>query len=91
MFQGQITCIRVGTVKGHRKAGMVYHQSNKNIYASNRKVLYNPMIILHEYYNYIQSELYGKRESEKYVNKLTKDVIASLMKLLRIRERPTKI
>ena len=41
--------IRVGTVKGHRKACAVYHQSDKTIYASNREVLYNPLIVLHEY------------------------------------------
>ena len=78
--------IRVGTVKGHRKASAAYRQSNKTIYASNRKVLYDPKIILHEYYHYLQSELYGKRGSEKYANKFAKDFIVSAMKLLHIRE-----
>ena len=52
--------IRVGTVKGHRKAGAAYRQANKTIYASNREVLYDPMIILHEYYHHLQSELWKK-------------------------------
>ena len=82
--------IRVGTVKGHRKAGAVYHQSNQTIYASNRKVLYDPMIILHEYYHYLQSELYRKRGSEKHANKFAKDFVTSAMKLLYIRERDEK-
>ncbi len=67
--------IIVGTVKGHRKACAVYRQSDKTIYASSREALYNPMIILHEYYHYLQSELYGKRGNEKYADKFAKDFI----------------
>jgi hypothetical protein len=67
--------IRVGTVKGHRKASAVYRQYDKTIYASNREALYNPMIILHEYYHYLQSELYGKKGNEKYADKFAKDFI----------------
>ena len=65
--------IRVGTVKGHRKAYAVFHQSDKTIYISNREFLHNPMIVLHEYYHYLQTELYGKKGNEKSANKFAKD------------------
>ncbi|KON27715.1 hypothetical protein AC481_04070 [miscellaneous Crenarchaeota group archaeon SMTZ-80] len=67
--------IRVGTVKGHRKAYAVFHQSDKTIYVSNREFLHNPMIVLHEYYHYLQTELYGKKGNEKSANKFAKDFI----------------
>jgi hypothetical protein len=65
--------IRVGTVKGHRKAWAVYRQRDKTIYGSSREVLLNPFIVLHEYYHYLQSERYGKKGNEKYANKFAQD------------------
>ena len=67
--------IRAGTIKGHRKAYAVFHQSDKTIYFSNREVMHSPMIVLHEYYHYLQTELYGKKGNEKSANKFAKDFI----------------
>ncbi|MCW4032141.1 MAG: hypothetical protein NWF08_01975 [Candidatus Bathyarchaeota archaeon] len=65
--------IRVGTVKGHRKAYAVFQQSDMTIYFSNQEFLHNPMIVLHEYYHYLQTVLYGKKGNEKSANKFAKD------------------
>ena len=67
--------IRVGTIKGHRKASAVYQQSNRTIYASSRESLLNPIIVLHEFYHHLQLELYGKKGNEKYANKFASDFV----------------
>ena len=75
--------IVVGTVKGKRRTVYaVYVQREKRIYAINSDVLYNPFIVLHEFYHHIRTKGGIHKGSEKYANMYAKSFIDSYNKIV---------
>src|SRR5215208_7372434 len=76
--------IAVGTVKGKRKTVYaVYVQKESKIYAINSDVLYNPFIVLHEFYHHIRTKGGIHRGSEKNANLYAKSFIDAYNRIIK--------
>jgi Zn-dependent peptidase ImmA (M78 family) len=72
--------LRVGTVKGRRKTALaVYVHKDNTIYASNSDMLYNPFVILHEFYHHIRSKSGEHRGTEKNADAFASEFIKSYL------------
>ena len=75
--------IVVGTIKGKRKTVYaVYVQKERRIYVINSDLLYNPFIVLHEFYHHIRTRAGVHRGSEKHANMYAKSFIDSYKKIV---------
>ena len=75
--------IVVGTIKGKRKTVYaVYVQKERRIYVINSDILYNPFIVLHEFYHHIRTRAGVHRGSEKHANMYAKSFIDSYKKIV---------
>lgn len=78
----------VGTVKGKRRtAYAVYVSREQKIYAMNSDIMYNPFIVLHEFYHHLRSRSGVHRGTERHANLYAKGFIDSY---LRAREQHRK-
>jgi len=68
--------LKVGTVKKHRKSLAVYQPAKKTIFASDRACLYDPRVVLHEFYHHLRSSDGRHKGSEKHADKFAQDFIA---------------
>jgi hypothetical protein len=74
--------LRVGTVKKHRKTALaVYVHKDNTIYASNSDILYNPFVILHEFYHHIRSKSGVHRGTEKNADAFANEFIKSYLRI----------
>jgi len=74
--------LRVGTVKGRRKTALaVYVHSENTIYASNSDMLYNPFVILHEFYHHIRSKSGKHKGTEKNADAFAIEFIKSYLRM----------
>ncbi|MFQ5970077.1 MAG: hypothetical protein ACE5J2_06250 [Nitrososphaerales archaeon] len=72
--------LRVGTVKKRRKTALaVYVHKDNTIYASNSDMLYNPFVILHEFYHHIRTKSRKHRGTEKNADTFANDFIKSYL------------
>lgn len=68
----------VGTVKGKRRtAYAVYVAREQKIYAMNSDIMYNPFIVLHEFYHHLRSRSGVHRGTERHANLYAKGFIDS--------------
>lgn len=68
--------IRVGTVKGKRRtAYAVYVSKEHRIYAMNSDILYNPFVILHEFYHHLRSRSGAHRGTERHADLYAKGFV----------------
>ena len=75
--------ITVGTIKGKRRTVYaVYVQRESKIYCINSDILYNPFIVLHEFYHHIRTKGGIHRGSEKYANTYAKSFVDSYKKIV---------
>ena len=75
--------IVVGTIKGKRKTVYaVYVQKERRIYVINSDILYNPFIVLHEFYHHIRTRAGVHRGSERHANMYAKSFIDSYKKIV---------
>jgi hypothetical protein len=82
-YQVETPKITVGTIKRKRRTVYaVYLPTEKKIYALNSDILYNPFVILHEYYHHIRSRLGRHRGSERHANMYAKSFIDSYNKIM---------
>ncbi len=74
--------IRVGTVKGKRRtAYAVYVSKEQRIYAMNSDILYNPFVMLHEFYHHLRSRSGAHRGTERHADSYAKSFIDSYRSL----------
>src|SRR5574341_147345 len=74
--------LRVGTVKGRRKTALAVYVHEKNtIYASNSDILYNPFVILHEFYHHIRSKSGEHKGTEKNADAFAIEFIKSYLRV----------
>ena len=70
--------ISVGTVKGKRRSAFaVYVARHTRIYAMNSDILYNPFVVIHEFYHHLRSRSGAHRGTEKYADLYAKGFIDS--------------
>jgi len=73
--------LRVGTVKKRRKTALaVYVHKDNTIYASNSDMLYNPFVILHEFYHHIRSKSGEHKGTEKNADLFANEFIKSYLR-----------
>ncbi len=68
LHQVEVPKLTVGLVKGRSKAIGVYVSRSKTIYASNRDILFNPAVILHEFYHHLATRFGKHRGTEKHAD-----------------------
>ena len=68
----------VGVFEGRTKGvAAVYSQKTKKILAANREYLYDPFVIIHEFYHHLRSVGGKHRGTEKQADKFALDFIAA--------------
>lgn len=70
--------LRIGPVRGYgRRALAVYEQRDRTIYAVNREAMYDPFVILHEFYHHLRTTGGEHRGTERYADRFAKDFLAA--------------
>ncbi len=68
--------LEVGAVKRHKRNALaVYVQAKKTIYSSKSEYLYNPFVMLHEFYHHLRASSDGKRGTEKHADAFARKAI----------------
>jgi predicted transport protein len=69
--------LKIGMPKGDVKRQGCYAVGDETIYVAHRDNLYNPYIILHEFYHHLRTKGAMHRGTEKNADKFAKDYIAT--------------
>ena len=75
IYRVDVPKLGVGHIKGRKKAAGVYVSSKKTILVSNGENLWDPFIILHEFYHHIRNEGGEQRGNEKLADAFAHDYI----------------
>jgi len=67
--------LRVGMPKGHLKDAACYVSTKKTIFVSDQDNLFNPYVILHEFYHHLRMHDSKHKGTEKYANKFAEEYI----------------
>ena len=72
----------VGVVEGKTKGvAAVYSQRRKEILAARREYLYNPFVMVHEFYHHLRSVSGKHRGTEKQADKFALEFIAAYQRM----------
>lgn len=74
-YRAQTPNIKIGMPKGQTKRRGCYSASDRTIYLSHRDALYNPYILLHEFYHHLRSQGEKHRGTEKLANKFAREYL----------------
>jgi hypothetical protein len=74
-YHVEIPRLKVGMPKKHGKNAGCYVSSRKTIFVSDRDNLYNPYLILHEFYHHLRTNGGKHRGTEKNANKFAEEHI----------------
>jgi len=70
--------IAVGTVKGKRRTAYAVYVTRENkIYALNSDILYNPFVIIHEFYHHLRSRSGVHKGTERKADSYARSFIES--------------
>jgi hypothetical protein len=72
--------LKVGMPKRHSKNPACYVGKNRTIHVSRREILWNPQIILHEFYHHLRRETDAQGGIEKYADKFAKNYLEAYRK-----------
>ncbi len=67
--------LRVGMPKRYSKNPACYVAKNRTIHVAQRELLWNPHLILHEFYHHLRKETDAQGGIEKYADKFAKNFI----------------
>lgn len=74
--------LRVGVVEGRTKGvAAVYSQRRKEILAAKREFLYDPFVMIHEFYHHLRSISGHHRGTEKQADRFALDFIESYQRI----------
>jgi len=76
-FKVETPRIEVGMPKRHRGRAGCYLASKATIYVAGRERLFDPRIILHEFYHHLRTRGGRHRGTEKHANKFVREFIAA--------------
>lgn len=79
-YQVDVPKLTVGLVKGRSKAAGVYVSRRKTIYVSNSDVLFNPAVILHEFYHHLRTRSGEHRGTEKHADLFVQEYLDAYTK-----------
>jgi len=66
----------VGVVKGHSSNVLgVYVKKKRAIYVKDSDILYNPFVLLHEFYHHLRTRPTKHRGTEKYADQFAREFI----------------
>jgi len=69
---------RVGTVKGHRNVAACYQEKQRTMVFSNREILRNPAVVLHEFYHHlIASKTFKGGGTDKNADRFVKQFLSA--------------
>ena len=74
-YHVEIPRLKVGMPKRHGKYAGCFDSSKKTIFVSDRDNLYNPHLILHEFYHHLRTDDGKHRGTEKHANKFAEEYI----------------
>ena len=81
MYRVEKPKLRVGTVKGHRNNVLaVYIKKNNTILALNSIIMFNPFIMLHEFYHHLRSNSGKHKGTEKYADVFAKEFLKAYVR-----------
>ena len=72
--------LRVGMPKRHSKNPACYVGKNRTIHVSRREILWNPHVILHEFYHHLRRETDAQGGIEKYADKFAENYLEAYRK-----------
>lgn len=67
--------LKVGMPKRHGKNPACYTAKDRTIHVANRENLYNPFLILHEFYHHLRTHMEEHEGTEGYADKFARDFI----------------
>lgn len=68
--------IRIGVIQGmSKKSRAVYSVQRREIFVSDKSYLYDPFVILHEFYHHLRSQSGKHRGTERHANNFAIDFI----------------
>ena len=73
--------LKVGMPKRYSKNPACYVHKNTTIYVSHREILWNPHVILHEFYHHLRSITNAQGGIEKYANNFAKNYLQAYQKI----------
>ncbi len=74
--------LHVGVVKGRSTTALgVYIPKKRAIYVRNSDVLFNPFVIIHEFYHHLRTRPTKHRGTEKHANRFAEDFIKAHLTL----------
>ena len=74
--------LRVGLPKKHSKVAGCYVLHKKTIYVKDRETLYNPFVILHEFYHHLRSISGSHRGTDKLADSFAIDSIRAYNQII---------
>jgi hypothetical protein len=78
----EVPRLGVGTTKGHSKGVLaVYSADRKEILAVSQEYLYDPFVMLHEFYHHLRQFAGQHRGTEKNADRFALDYIAAYKRL----------
>lgn len=69
--------LKVGMPKRHSKKLACYIAKKQTIYVSRREILWNPNVILHEFYHHLRDSTDGRGGVEKYAQRFAENYLQS--------------
>ena len=72
--------LRVGMPKRYSKNPACYVAKSRTIHVSRREILWNPHVILHEFYHHLRRETDAQGGIEKYADKFAKNYLEAYRK-----------
>ena len=73
--------LKVGMPKRYSKNPACYVHKNRTIHVSHREILWNPNVILHEFYHHLRSVKNAQGGIEKYANTFAKNYLEAYQKI----------
>jgi len=67
--------LKVGIPKRHSRRLACYVTGKRTIHVSRREILYNPQVILHEFYHHLKNLTNPQRGVEKYADRFANDYL----------------
>jgi hypothetical protein len=67
--------LKVGMPKRHSKKLACYIAKNRTIYVSRREILWNPKVILHEFYHHLRNSTDARGGIEKYAQRFAENYL----------------
>ena len=81
-YRVSVPRLRVGVLEGRTKGvAAVYSLQRKEILAAKREYLYNPFVMIHEFYHHLRSASGRHRGTEKQADKFALEFIAAYQRL----------